>query len=104
MLLHNAAADRGLCLEFSLEQLPCFTLWKNTQAEADGYVAGIEPSTDYPNPREFEREQGRVLTLVPGDILWMGTDGATENMKAGDVVDIEISGVGVLSNPVIAER
>ena len=67
VLLHNAAADRGLSLAFSLESLPCFTLWKNTQAEADGYVVGIEPSTDYPNPREFERQQGRVRQLEPGE-------------------------------------
>ena len=45
----------------------------------------------------------RYLTLYPGDVIWMGTDGATENMKAGDVVDIEISGVGILTNPVVAE-
>lgn len=45
----------------------------------------------------------RYLTLYPGDVIWMGTDGATENMKAGDVVEIEISGVGTLINPVVAE-
>ena len=45
----------------------------------------------------------RYLTLYPGDVIWMGTDGATENMKAGDVVEVEISGVGTLSNPVVAE-
>ena len=45
----------------------------------------------------------RHLTLHPGDVIWMGTDGATENMKAGDVVEVEISGLGVLRNPVVAE-
>ena len=45
----------------------------------------------------------RYLTLFPGDVIWMGTDGATDNMKAGDMVEIEISGVGVLRNPVVAE-
>ncbi len=40
------------------------------------------------------------LTLEPGDMLWMGTEGATENMKDGDVCDIEITGIGTLSNPV----
>ena len=45
----------------------------------------------------------RYLTLYPGDVIWMGTDGATENMKAGDVVEIEISGVGTLINSVVAE-
>ena len=42
----------------------------------------------------------RYLTLFPGDVIWMGTDGATDNIKAGDVVEIEISGIGVLKNPV----
>jgi 2-keto-4-pentenoate hydratase/2-oxohepta-3-ene-1,7-dioic acid hydratase in catechol pathway len=45
----------------------------------------------------------RYLTLHPGDMIWMGTDGATDNMIPGDVVDIELSGIGVLRNPVIAE-
>jgi 2-keto-4-pentenoate hydratase/2-oxohepta-3-ene-1,7-dioic acid hydratase in catechol pathway len=42
------------------------------------------------------------LTLYPGDVLWMGTDGATENMQDGDVV--EVPGIGGLRNPVIRER
>ena len=45
----------------------------------------------------------RYLTLYPGDMIWMGTDGASENMKAGDVVEVEISGVGALRNPVAGE-
>ena len=45
----------------------------------------------------------RYLTLHPGDMIWMGTDGATDNMKVGDVCDVEISGVGVLSNPIVGE-
>ena len=45
----------------------------------------------------------RYLTLYPGDILWMGTDGATHNMKSGDVVEVDIRGIGVLRNPVEAE-
>jgi 2-keto-4-pentenoate hydratase/2-oxohepta-3-ene-1,7-dioic acid hydratase in catechol pathway len=44
----------------------------------------------------------RYLTLYPGDVIWMGTDGATDNMKPGDVVEIEITGLGVLRNPVVA--
>ena len=46
----------------------------------------------------------RYLTLYPGDMIWMGTDGATENMKPGDVVEVLISGVGTLRNPVVAEE
>ena len=45
----------------------------------------------------------RYLTLHPGDVLWMGTDGPTQNIKAGDVVEVEISGIGVLRNPVVKE-
>jgi 2-keto-4-pentenoate hydratase/2-oxohepta-3-ene-1,7-dioic acid hydratase in catechol pathway len=40
-------------------------------------------------------------TLFPGDVLWMGTEGAAENMKHGDVCEIEIIGIGTLSNPVV---
>ena len=53
-------------MRFLKEQLPCFTLWKCTGARADGYVTGLEPATNYPNPRPFEKERGRVVTLAPG--------------------------------------
>lgn len=67
VLLKNADGNRGVSLSFSTRELPCFTLWKNTQAEADGYVTGLEPGTNFPNLKTFEREQGRVLTLQPGE-------------------------------------
>ena len=54
--------------------------------------------------REYISEMSRYLTLVPGDIIWMGTDGATENMVDGDVVEVEISGIGVLRNKVVWEK
>ena len=44
----------------------------------------------------------RYLTLDPGDMIWMGTEGRAENMKPGDICEIEITGIGVLSNSVIA--
>ena len=46
----------------------------------------------------------RYLTLHPGDMIWMGTDGATDNMKPGDLVEVSLTGIGVLRNPVIAEE
>jgi len=67
VLLRNAEGNRGLSVSFSTKQLPCFTLWKNTQAEADGYVTGLEPGTNLPNLKTFERERGRVIELAPGD-------------------------------------
>jgi 2-keto-4-pentenoate hydratase/2-oxohepta-3-ene-1,7-dioic acid hydratase in catechol pathway len=45
----------------------------------------------------------RYLTLYPGDVIWMGTDGTSPDLKAGDSVEIEITGVGTLRNPFVAE-
>lgn len=66
-MLRNAAGSTASLLRYSLKDFPCFTLWKNTAAQADGYVTGLEPSTNYPNSRRFEREKGRVLTLKGGE-------------------------------------
>jgi hypothetical protein len=65
-LLYNQAADKGVALRFHRQELPCFTVWKNTAAIADGYVTGLEPATNYPNFKSFERQQGRVPVLPPG--------------------------------------
>ena len=48
-------------------------------------------------------EVSRYCTIEPGDVMWMGTDGIPSNMKPGDVCEIEISGIGVLRNRVVAE-
>jgi galactose mutarotase-like enzyme len=66
VLLKNSAGERGLSVEFDTRSLPCFSLWKNTQPEADGYVTGLEPGTNFPNAKPYEREQGRVVSLEPG--------------------------------------
>lgn len=42
-----------------------------------------------------------VMTLNPGDIIMTGTPHGVGGMHAGDTIDIEIGGVGVLSNPVV---
>lgn len=46
----------------------------------------------------------RYLTLYPGDVIWMGTEGVSENMKVGDTVQVEITGIGTLTNPIVAEE
>ncbi len=41
------------------------------------------------------------VTLMPGDIVYTGTPGNTRRMSPGDVVEVELEGVGVLRNPVV---
>src|SRR5262249_20181917 len=65
-MLYNAAADCGLVLRWNRNDLPCFTLWKNCAAVEGGYVTGLEPATNFPNHKSFERRQGRVRVLPPG--------------------------------------
>jgi hypothetical protein len=62
-LLRNKAGDKAVVLRFRTDQLPAFTLWKNTAGLRDGYVTGLEPGTNYPNPRPFEQSRNRVATL-----------------------------------------
>ena len=53
------------CLSWRTDTLPCFTLWKNQTGLADGYVTGLEPGTNFPNPRSYEESQSRVVPLAP---------------------------------------
>jgi len=42
-----------------------------------------------------------VMTLHPGDVIATGSPPGQQPMKDGDVVEIEIPGIGVLRNPVV---
>jgi hypothetical protein len=66
VLLHNAKKDRGVLLTYAKKELPYLTLWKNTGADEDGYVIGIEPGVSYPNARKVERAAKRVPSLAGG--------------------------------------
>ena len=43
----------------------------------------------------------RYVTLMPGDVIYTGTPGTTRPIKAGDTVEVEVEGVGVLRNRVV---
>lgn len=43
----------------------------------------------------------QYVTLLPGDVIYTGTPGTTSAMKPGDVVEVEIEGIGVLRNKVV---
>ncbi len=70
LALLKARGDRkAVVLRFQTSQLPCFTLWKNTRGLREGYVTGLEPATNYPNPRPFEESRGRVVAApARGDV------------------------------------
>ncbi len=70
----------------------------------DRAVGEYDVSTAIFGVARYISAMSRYMTLVPGDVLWMGTDGATENMKDGDVVAVEISQIGTLRNPVVREQ
>lgn len=44
-----------------------------------------------------------VVTLEPGDAIYTGTPGTTAQMKDGQTVEVEISEIGTLRNPVVQE-
>ena len=44
----------------------------------------------------------QYMTLLPGDVIFTGTPGSTSAMKPGDVVEVEIDGIGILKNTVTA--
>jgi len=44
----------------------------------------------------------QFVTLMPGDVIYTGTPGTTSAMNPGDVVEIEIEGIGILRNKIAA--
>jgi 2-keto-4-pentenoate hydratase/2-oxohepta-3-ene-1,7-dioic acid hydratase in catechol pathway len=45
----------------------------------------------------------QAMTLEPGDVILTGTPSGVSALKPGDTVEIEIEGIGVLRNPVVAD-
>jgi 2-keto-4-pentenoate hydratase/2-oxohepta-3-ene-1,7-dioic acid hydratase in catechol pathway len=43
----------------------------------------------------------KYITLMPGDVIFTGTPQTTRPFKAGDVVEVEIEGIGTLRNPAV---
>lgn len=44
----------------------------------------------------------RVMTLLPGDVILTGTPSGVGPVRPGDRMEVEVDGVGVLANPVVA--
>jgi 2-keto-4-pentenoate hydratase/2-oxohepta-3-ene-1,7-dioic acid hydratase in catechol pathway len=43
----------------------------------------------------------QVMTLLPGDVVSTGTPAGVSALKRGDWVEVEVSGIGTLKNPVV---
>ena len=64
-VLHNAAGNLGVGVAFNIQQLPVFSLWKNTDTPVQGYVTGLEPGTSFAYNRSYQRALNRVPTIGP---------------------------------------
>jgi hypothetical protein len=95
IMLHNANASKAVTMTYSIEQLPFLTLWKNTNAEEEGYVTGLEPGTGYPYNRRIERKFGRVPKLKPGETRSFAID--FQILRGGDAIGKAKSGIEKLS-------
>ncbi len=45
----------------------------------------------------------QAVTLEPGDVIMTGTPSGVAPVSPGDVVEVEMSGIGVLRTPIVAE-
>jgi 2-keto-4-pentenoate hydratase/2-oxohepta-3-ene-1,7-dioic acid hydratase in catechol pathway len=107
-------ADRGLWRSKNADTFKPMGPWIETQADLDAMETKVrlngEVRTQFRTNdmlfgiAPFIAEMTKYFTLWPGDVIWMGTDGQSPNVKAGDVVEIEISGVGTLRNRFVAEK
>lgn len=64
-VLHNKAGSLGVAVSFNTQQLPVFSLWKNTDTKGQGYVTGLEPGTSFSYNRRFQRPLNLVPTIEP---------------------------------------
>lgn len=52
--------------------------------------------------RDADAAETMPVTLLPGDMISTGTPTGIGSLQPGDVVEIELEGVGVLRNPVLS--
>jgi 2-keto-4-pentenoate hydratase/2-oxohepta-3-ene-1,7-dioic acid hydratase in catechol pathway len=72
------------------------TLWQNGQVRQSSNTNDMI----FPISRVVEFVSG-IMTLLPGDVIITGTPSGVGPMKKGDQIEIEIEGIGRISNPVV---
>jgi 2-keto-4-pentenoate hydratase/2-oxohepta-3-ene-1,7-dioic acid hydratase in catechol pathway len=72
------------------------------QTRVNGEVRQSERTRDLLfSVEEIVSYVSRYVTLLPGDIIFTVTPGSTQAMEPGDVVEVELEGVGILKNTVV---
>ena len=76
------------------------------QTRVNGEVKQKGNTADMAFPVGFLiRYISEIMTLYPGDLIATGTPAGVSRMKPGDIVEVEVAGIGVLRNQVVsAER
>jgi 2-keto-4-pentenoate hydratase/2-oxohepta-3-ene-1,7-dioic acid hydratase in catechol pathway len=73
------------------------------QTRVNGEVRQSERTRDLIfDVEEIVSYVSRYVTLYPGDVIFTGTPGSTMALEPGDVVEVEVEGVGVLRNTVVS--
>jgi 2-keto-4-pentenoate hydratase/2-oxohepta-3-ene-1,7-dioic acid hydratase in catechol pathway len=73
------------------------------QTRLNGEVVQKQVTSDLLfGPAQIVSYISNYVTLMPGDVIYTGTPGATRKMTPGDVVEVEIEGIGVLKNQIAA--
>jgi 5-oxopent-3-ene-1,2,5-tricarboxylate decarboxylase/2-hydroxyhepta-2,4-diene-1,7-dioate isomerase len=70
------------------------------------YVNGVVKQEDNTSNMEWDMHYlvadiARTITLVPGDMLFSGTPANSRPVKPGDVVEVEVEGLGKLTNHIV---
>ncbi len=107
------ASDRTFWRSKNTDTFKPMGPWIETEADLDAMQTTVrlngEVRTQFRTAdmlfgvRCFISTMTRYVTLHPGDVIWMGTDGASPDLRPGDVVEVEITGIGTLRNPFVSE-
>ena len=68
----------------------------NGEVRQDDNTNGMEWDMHY-----LVADIARTITLVPGDILFSGTPATSRTVYPGDIVEVEVEGLGTLSNHIV---
>jgi 2-keto-4-pentenoate hydratase/2-oxohepta-3-ene-1,7-dioic acid hydratase in catechol pathway len=70
------------------------------RVNGEGRQSGRTSAMAFP-PAALVSYVSQVMTLLPGDVILTGTPAGIGPLSAGDHVEVEVEGIGVLANPVV---